>query len=104
MILKFGKEQTEMTPPNAVRVGEESVQRLVDDVTKELERILVDIKAGGKYTKNTDGGYFEQTWVATGDVFVHGFIEVTESGFTIIEVQTMKVEKSGTVYLNKGRG
>lgn len=103
MILKFKNEQTEMTPENAVRVGEESVQRLVNDVTKMLEGIHEDIKAGGKYTKNDEGGYFEHTWITTGDVFVHGTLEITASGFGVIEVKVMKIERSGTIYLNKGR-
>lgn len=102
MILTIGKKTVKLTTPDAVRVGEESVQRMVQDVGRELERIYKDILAGGKYLKNDEGGYFEMTFTATGDVFIFGTLHVYQDGDVTFEIEVMKPERSAMVHFTKG--
>lgn len=90
-----------LIPPDAVRVGEETVQRLVRDVGVKLERIHDEIVTGGIHTKNDGGGYYQTVHIATGDVFVFGSLEITSGGCAIFEVEVMKREREATVFLGK---
>lgn len=87
-----------LTAPNAVRIGENDVQKMVNDVGVMLERIHEDIRRGGVYTLNDEGGYYEMTYVTTGDVFVWGTISVHKDGSAYYEVEVMKPERRAAAF------
>jgi len=102
MKLTIAGKEHRLTAPDAVRVGEDAVQKMVNDVGVMLERIHEDIRRGGIYTRNDEGGYFEMTYIATGDVFVWGTVSVYKNGETHYEVEVMKPERRASAFVSAG--
>lgn len=97
MFITVNGRKQKLRVPDAVRIGEDSVQRMVQELVNEVQLKYFQLTEDDY---NKDGEYFDTYITATGDVCIIARLEVNrEWDSAVIEVEVCKPERSAIISL-----